>query len=183
MTTIDSLIQRNAAFATTRFSAGLKMMPSLKTTIIACVDPRVDPYDIFELAAGEAAVIRNVGGRVFPSTLQTMAMLRTVAKANGAELGTGWNLVVLHHTDCGINCLAHSPEILAKHFGVSPADLSALAITDPHQSVVVDVNALKANPQLPSELIVSGLVYDVATGRIEVVVPPAPLRPASPTQL
>lgn len=177
MTTIDTLIQRNATLASTRFSAGLKMMPSMKTTIIGCVDPRVDPVDIFGLAPGETAVIRNVGGRIFPSTLQTMAMLRMVAKSNGAEMGAGWNLIVLHHTDCGINCLAHSPEMLAKHFGVPPAELDALAITDPYKSVALDVAALKANPQLPGELLVTGLVYDVATGRIETVVPAALLHP------
>ena len=32
----------------------------MKPLIIGCVDPRVDPADIFGLKAGEAAVIRNV---------------------------------------------------------------------------------------------------------------------------
>jgi carbonic anhydrase len=41
------------------------------------------------IAPGEAAVIRNVGGRITPATLQTMAMLRTVAKASGGEIGLG----------------------------------------------------------------------------------------------
>ena len=40
----------------------------------------------------------------------------------------------LHPNDCGITCLAHSPELLAKHFGVAPADLGALAIADPHKA-------------------------------------------------
>lgn len=180
-TIIDTLTQRNETFAGKRFSRDLKMMPSLKTMIIGCVDPRVDPAEIFALEPGEAAVIRNVGGRIFPSTLQTMAMLRTVAKSNGAELGTGWNLIVLHHTDCGINCLVHSPEPLAKHFGVAVPDLDSLAITDPYKSVAVDVAALKANPLLPGGFLVTGLVYDVATGRVETVVPPALLRPEPTT--
>ena len=74
-----------------------------------------------------------------------MGMLRVVAKASGGEFGTGWNLIVLHHTDCGINCVAHSPE-LAKHFNVAQADLDGLVVTDPYRSVAVDVAALKANP-------------------------------------
>ena len=177
MNVIDTLIQRNEMFARNRFSASLKIIPSKKTMIIGCVDPRVDPFDIFGLEPGEAAVIRNVGGRITPATLQVMTMLRVVAKTSGGELGPGWNLVVLHHTDCGINCLVHSPDLLAAHFGVAPAALDALAITNPHQAVAVDVAALKANPLLPGEFLVSGLVYDVATGRVEVVVPPALLRP------
>src|SRR5277367_5080047 len=179
---IETLIKRNEVFASTRFSAGLKIMPSLKTIIIGCVDPRVDPAEIFGLAPGEAAVIRNVGGRIFPSTFQTLAMLRIVSKANGGdENGRGTNLIFLHHTDCGINCLAHSSELLAKHFGVAPTDLDALAITDPYKSVAVDVAMLKANPMLPGAFLVTGLVYDVATGRTEMVVPTALLRTETTT--
>ena len=144
------------------------------------IDPRVDPADIFGLVPGEAAVIRNVGGRITPATLQTMAMLRMVAKASGGDIGPGWNLIVLHHNDCGINCLAHSPELLAKYFGVSLADLDALAIANPHKAVAVDVAALKANPLLPGGFLVTGLVYDVTTGRIEIVVPTSRLRPENP---
>jgi carbonic anhydrase len=179
MSVIDTLTQRNETFAKDRFSKDLKIIPLLRTMIIGCVDPRVDPTVIFGLEPGETAAIRNVGGRIYPSTLQTMGMLRAVAKAGGKELGTGWNLIVLHHTDCGINCVAHSPE-LAKHFNVEPAGLEALAITDPYQSVAVDVAALKANPNLPGGFLVTGIVYDVATGRIEIVVPPALLRPETP---
>jgi carbonic anhydrase len=180
MHVIDTLIQRNEAFASSKFSADLKIIPSLKTMIIGCVDPRVDPVEIFDLEPGEAAVIRNVGGRITPSTLQTMAMLRVVAKESGGEIGSGWNLIVLHHTDCGINRLAHSPEILAKYFGVGPAQLDALFITDPYKAVAVDVAAFKANPLLPGGFLVTGLCYDVTTGRIEIVVPPALLRPETP---
>ena len=179
MSVIETLTQRNEAFASSRFSADLKIMPSMKTMIIGCVDPRVDPVDIFGLAPGEAAVIRNVGGRITPATLQTMAMLRIIAKASG-DIAPGWNLIVLHHNDCGITCLAHSPELLAKYFGVAPADLDALAIADPYKAVAVDVAALKANPLLPGGFLLTGLVYDVTTGRIEIVVPTSLLRPENP---
>ena len=177
MTVIDTLTKRNEVFASSRFSADLKIIPSMKTMIVGCVDPRVDPADIFGLAPGEAAVIRNVGGRITPATLQTMAMLRIVAKASGGDIGLGWNLIVLHHTDCGITRLVRSPELLAKHFGVTPTELDGLAIADPHKAVAIDVAALKGNPLLPGGFLVTGLVYDVTTGRIEIVVPPALLRP------
>jgi carbonic anhydrase len=176
MSVIDSLLERNRTFASSRFSPDLKIIPSRKTMIIGCVDPRVDPVDIFGLTLGEAAVIRNVGGRITPDTLQTMAMLRIVANAGGGDLGLGWNLVVLHHTDCGITRLKSAPEMLAKYFGVAPSALGQLAIDDPRASVVLDVAALKANPLLPGGFLVSGLVYDVANGQLEVVVPPALLR-------
>lgn len=178
MTVIDDLTQRNELFASTEFNAQLKIMPTLKTVIIGCVDPRVDPADILGLRPGEAAVIRNVGGRVNPAALQNMALVRTVAVAQGKEVGPGWNLIVLHHTDCGITpCLVHAPALLAKNLGVEPVDLDNLAVDDPYAAVAVDVAALKANPQLPGGFLVTGMVYDVLTGKVEVVVPPALLRP------
>lgn len=174
---LQTLAQRSAEFAQNDFNAELKIIPSRKTMIIGCVDPRVDPVDVLKLQPGEAAVIRNVGGRVNPALLETMAILRTVSKVGGCEVGEGWNLILLQHTDCGITgCLHHAPQLLAKHMGVSPDDLPALEVADPYKAVAVDVAALKAHPNLPGGFTVTGLVYDVATGRIHTVVPAGPLR-------
>jgi carbonic anhydrase len=174
---LETLLQRNAEFAENDFAAELKIIPSQKTMIIGCVDPRVDPMDVLKLAPGEAAIIRNVGGRVNPALLETMAILRTVSKVGGNEVGQGWNLIVLHHTDCGIcGCYHHAPELLARHMGVAEEQLAALEIDDPYKAVAVDVAALKANPKLPGGFKVSGLVYDVKTGRIDTVVPAQLLR-------
>jgi carbonic anhydrase len=178
MNTVETLIERNAHFAADRFTEGLAMMPNLKTMIICCADPRVDPAEVLDLDLGDAVVIRNIGGRITPATLQTMLMLRLVAGAElGGPPGPGWNLVLLHHTDCGINHLTDYPELLAEHFGVSTAELDRKHITNPWASVAADVAALNANPFLPAELIVSGLVYDVATGLVDQVNEPQPLRP------
>jgi carbonic anhydrase len=177
MDTVETLIERNAHFAAHQFTHGLAMMPNLKTMIICCADPRVDPADVLGLQLGDAVIIRNIGGRITPATLKTMLMLRLVATADlGGPPGPGWNLVVLHHTDCGINHLTSYPDLLAEHFGVDAAELNAKHITDPWASVAADVATLKANPFLPAELIVSGLVYDVATGLIDQVNRPELLR-------
>ena len=177
MNLVDSLIEGNAAFAANGFDANLKIMPTKKMIVLGCADPRVDPEDILGLVNGDAAVIRNVGGRVGPATLETMALLRSVVQDRGGDIGAGWNFVVLHHTDCGIkNCRNHAPDLLARHMGVKRSELAALAIDDPYEAVALDVAALKANPNLPGALVVTGLVYDVATGLVRTVVPSAPVR-------
>ena len=88
----------------------------------------------------------------------------------------GFHLVVLHHTQCGIARLEGNPDMLASYFGIGKEGLKAKAVTDPHTAVAVDVATLKAIPALPDDWLVSGLVYDVTTGLVDVVVPPAPLR-------
>lgn len=173
---IKALTERNAEYAKSGFSADLKIIPSQKTMIIGCVDPRVDPMDVLKLNAGEAAIIRNVGGRVTPELFQTMAILGTVSKVGGNAIGEGWHLVVLHHTQCGITgCFRHAPHLLTNYMGVTEDKLGSLAIDDPYKSVVIDVAALKANPNMPEDAMVTGLVYDVATGKVETIVPTARL--------
>ena len=175
---LDTLLRRNGEFADQGFDPDLKMMPSGKLLIIGCVDPRVDPGTIFKLEAGEAAVIRNVGGRVNPAAIETIKLLRAVAQAFGGGSGPAPNLIVLHHTDCGIkHCHHHAPGLLTQHMGVAPDELDAQTIADPYEAVALDVAALRADPDVAGRYTVSGLVYDVATGKVEMVVPPARLQP------
>lgn len=174
---LDTLLERNADFAEEGFVDGLKMLPSMRTVIIGCVDPRVDPADVFDLQPGEAVVIRNVGGRINAPLLETMAILRKVAQSKGKDVGDGWNLIVLHHTDCGIiGCYEHAPELLAKHLGRTVDELAGMSIADPVEAVKKDVAQLQATPALPGGFRVSGLVYDVDTGKVETVVTPRFLR-------
>ncbi len=169
MTVIDTLIERNEDFAAHRFAPTLPFGATLGITVIGCLDPRVDPAYVLGLELGEAAVIRNIGGRVTPATLQTLRLIG----AAGAL-----NLVVLQHTNCGITRMAQAPDRLAPYFGIAPDELEAKAVMDPYASVKVDIAALKADPALPDGSTASGLVYDVATGRVEIVVPPTLLRDA-----
>jgi carbonic anhydrase len=172
MNVVDTLLQRNQQFVNAEYSKGLKIVPSLKTMIIGCVDTRVDPSDVLGIKAGEAVVIRNVGGRIEPATIHTISILDAVTTASGGRMGPGWNLIVLHHTDCGIKpCYAHAPNLLAQFFDVPVTDLSKFSINDPYASVAVDVAALKSNSKIPGDFLVTGLVYDVDTGEIHTVVP------------
>jgi carbonic anhydrase len=173
MITLDTLKKRNHDFAAHRFTASMSLFPASKPIIISCVDPRSDPAHILGLEFGDALVIRNIGGRITPATLQTIAMLQAVAQVQGATPGKG-NLVIVHHTDCGITRLAGKPDLLASYFGIDKTELQAKAVTDPWAAVAVDVAAFKANP-LPGSWAVSGLVYDVTTGLVEAVVTPDPL--------
>lgn len=177
MTTLDTLLDRNRRFAAANPPADLRLFPKLETIVIGCADPRVDPAAVLGLGLGDALIIRNIGGRFTPDTMKTMAALGSIARAEGASPGPGWNLVVLHHTDCGITRLGEHAGLLAAMFGIDPADLDSKAVSDPAAAVAADVAAIKANPFLPASFLVSGLVYDVATGLIDVVVPPSPLRP------
>jgi carbonic anhydrase len=183
MNTLDSLLERNKDLAAQRSAEGTFMpslpqaMPNVKATIIGCVDMRVDPVHILGIKPGEAVVIRNVGGRTTPALLEELALLGRIGQVARERPGGGgeYHIIVLHHTDCGITRLAGDPAMLAHFFQIQEGELKAKAVTDPRASVAVDVALLRSIPALMGSLLISGLVYDVATGLVEVVVPPAPI--------
>jgi carbonic anhydrase len=169
---LQKLAQGNAGFSTHRFASGLRIIPSLKIFIIGCVDPRVDPAQILGLELGEAAILRNIGGRITSSVLDELVLLRKLTQAAGGDFDQGWNFVVLQHTDCGILRMQGEQQRLANFFGIDQGSLNAKSVTDPHAAVHVDVSALRHATGLPSGMRCTGMVYDVATGLVETVVSP-----------
>jgi carbonic anhydrase len=186
MAYLETLLERNREFAAQQSAAGT-LVPSLATAtatvkafVIGCVDMRVDPADILGLEPGEALVLRNVGGRIVPSLLEQMGLLGRIGEVVQKKPGGGgeFHLVVMQHTDCGITRLTNDPAKLAHFFGIAESALPGKSVSDPRAAVAADVASLRAVPTLPGSWILSGLVYDVATGKIEVVIPPAPIRPS-----
>lgn len=102
-------------------------------------------------------------------------MLGRIGEVAGAIPGGGgkFHLVVLQHTDCGITRLAGETAMLTGYFRTQETELKAKAVTDPRAAVAADIALLRTIPALPREWLVSGLVYDVETGLVEIVVPPA----------
>jgi carbonic anhydrase len=112
--------------------------------------------------------MRNIGGRVTPATLRSWALLGRLSQGQPTRSG---HLVILHHTDCGIRRLTDYPEQLAAFFEIPAGELASKAVADPYAAVRVDTAI--ARHALPSSRVVSGLVYDVETGLIEIVDPAA----------
>ncbi len=184
MSNLDHLLQRNKEFAAQQSAAGTLMpslpraMPKLKAIIIGCADMRVDPAHLLGTKPGEAVVLRNIGGRITPGLLEQMGLLGRIGQVAGEIPGGGgeFHLIVLQHTDCGITRLAGDPAMLARYFQIQESEVSAKAVLDPRAAITMDVAALRAIPGLPDAWLISGLMYDVATGLVEIVVPPGPIR-------
>ena len=102
-------------------------------------------------------------GRITPGLLEQLGLLGRIGEVAGQIPGGGgeFHLIALQHTDCGITRLTGDPEKLARYFQIQQGELKAKAVTEP-----------------PAAWLISGLVYDVTTGLVEVVVPPAPIRNA-----
>jgi len=186
MNILDSLLERNKDFAARQSGTGTLMpslpraLPNVRAIIIGCADMRVDPAHVLGIKPGEAVVMRNIGGRITPGLLEQLALLGRIGDFAGEVPGGGaeFHLIVLQHTDCGITRLAGDPAMLTRYFQAQEGELQKKKVTDPRAAVAVDVALLRAIPEVPSEWQISGLVYDAATGLVEIVVPPVMLRAA-----
>jgi len=191
MNYFDSLSQRNKDFAAQQSAAGTllpslpRALPNVKAIIIGCADMRVDPAHVFGLKPGEAVVMRNIGGRITPGLLEQLGLLGRIGEVAGEIPGGGgdFHIIVLQHTDCGITRLARDTGMLTRYFQIQEGELRTKAVTDPRAAVAIDVATLRAIPALPAAWLVSGFIYDVATGLVEIVVPPAPIRAAEVSEM
>jgi carbonic anhydrase len=168
MSHLDTLLQRNKSFAAEKTAAGT-LMPSLprsfplvKAVIIGCADMRVDPANVLGLETGEAVVMQH-RRQSHTGLLEQLGSLGRIGQVAQEIPGGGgeFHLIVLHHTDCGITRLAHDTDLLTHYFQIGENALPAKAVLDPREAVAVavDVDALRAIPELPAAWLLSGLVY------------------------
>lgn len=174
MSSVQTLLDRNRAFADDFSARDLPIMPKLGTVVLTCVDSRVDPAHFVGLELGDAVVIRNAGARVTPEVVQELGMLSFLAQRLTGADRVPMELVIIQHTDCGAERFA-DPQVqmaLQKKLGI---DVSHTAISDHEASLHEDVDRLRSSEQISKDLVVSAFIYDVQDGRLGEVIPPAPL--------
>jgi carbonic anhydrase len=174
VTDLQTLYERNAAFADDFGYGDLTIRPRFAMIILTCVDARLDPAYFAGLDLGDALVLRNAGARVTPAVRLEVSMLWTLMEmASGKE--PGLHLAIVQHTACGMARFAE-PEVEPQVIGRFGADaIATYAIEEPHLSVATDVERLRSDPGVPRDLVVSGHLYDVSTGRLATVVEPVRL--------
>lgn len=174
-TTTAELINRNAYYAKTFAAADLPVLPHLRTVVLTCVDARVDPAHVLGLDLGDAVVMRNNGGRVTQDVINEIATLAfMVSKITGEETPQ-FEVVIMQHTNCGAERFA-DPEFQHAIKGNLGIDVSETAIHDHNDSLVGDVERLRAAREVPDFIVVSGLLYDVKIGKADIIIPPESLR-------
>ena len=181
MSNFDQLLRNNVRFAGTGAkdrAPEIPFIPNKQVYILTCIDPRVDPAQVFGLDLGDAIVARTVGGRVTPAVIQDLAWICYLHEMKTPN-ADWFELAVMHHTDCGSGFFAD--EGLRHGFaarGFDDAELAQLAVLDPAATVPGDVEKIIDAPQVSPAVKVSGYSYDVKTGLVTLVVPPRS-RPAS----
>src|SRR5690606_5004701 len=152
----------------------LPMPPARKVAVLTCMDARLHPSKFLGLDLGDAHVIRNAGGRASEDAIRSLVISQRL-------LGTR-EIVVIHHTDCGM--LTFTNEQLAdqvqQELGVDVSGRDFLPFSDVAQSVRDDVAILRASPLIPADIPISGAIYDVRNGGLQVVVAQPSSSPEAP---
>ncbi|ORY15428.1 carbonic anhydrase, partial [Clohesyomyces aquaticus] len=134
--------------------------------IISWMDPRLSPEQFFDFAR-VMPVIRVAGGRA-KGALDTLLVLD-----HAFCLG---QTIVVHHTDCSMThmtnevikngllnrCPDKATDISKMHFDEITGD-------DLERSVKSDVKWLRVQPYFDDEIDVVGGIFDLNTGKIEIV--------------
>jgi carbonic anhydrase len=167
---IDPALERNQKFAASGAYRDVTIMPKLNLLVVTCLDPRVDPAAFLGVELGDAAVLRNAGGRVTEEVIREISFLSQLIEGVIPE-GPLFEVAVIHHNQCATGALADDDfrNRYAERIGADPDSLSDGAVLDPDATVRADVERLRAAASVSERVSISGHVYDVTTGLVRTV--------------
>ena len=163
MSYFENFLKANQAYVELHGELHLPIKPKTKVAIVTCMDSRLHVAPALGLALGDAHILRNAGGRITDDMLRSLVISQQ-------QLGTR-EIVVLHHTDCGAQTFQNKDfqEHLKRELGVDVSNQDFLPFQDIDESVREDMRLLKDSPLIPDDVVISGAVYDVDTGRMIVI--------------
>ncbi len=163
MSATDALVAHAAAYAG-RFEAGrhVDRRPRRSLAVVACMDARMDLFNLLGLSVGDAHLLRNAGGVVTDDVIRSLTISQRA-------LGTR-EVVLVHHTDCGLLTLSDDTfkAEIESETGLRPA-WAVESFRDPAGDVRQSMRRIRLSPFLPHRDGVRGFVYDVDTGLLHEV--------------
>jgi len=178
MSLLDTIISANREFVHPGAFPPLPKNPKKQFAIFTCMDTRL--VDFLEPAMGikrgDAKIIKNAGntlvdplhGGVIRSLVAAIFML-------GVE-----EIFVIGHEDCGMASI--DPEQLKNDMvtrGISLKSIETLvpdlaqwlgAFSCPEENVIEVVEKIRANPLIPADVPIHGLIFCPNDGRLEIMV-------------
>lgn len=161
----EDLLEANRRHALTFSLGGVPARAAKGFALVTCMDSRIEPLTMFGLRPGDAKILRNAGGRVTHDVLRSLVLATSF-------LGVT-EIAVMQHTRCAIagrsdeSIRADLPEEWEKR----AQGWEFLAMPDPDQALVQDVEAVRTCELLPAEVRVEGWRYSVDNGLVTRVVP------------
>jgi len=170
---IDEVLEANKKFVEEFEGEELGHLPQKKLAILTCMDTRLTCFlpQALGIGRGDVKLIRNAG-----NTIVGEDAIRSIAAAI-YSLGCE-EVMVIGHTDCG---MAHADANKVKENMLSrgiaeeeidKVDLSEWigAISGEESNVLETVEKIKNHPLITNEVPIHGLMIDIVTGKLDVLV-------------
>ncbi|MDQ1487583.1 MAG: carbonic anhydrase [Actinomycetota bacterium] len=159
MDIVEQLIRRAERLG----AFGVPAPPRLGLAVVTCMDARIDPVRIFDLAPGDAHILRNAGGVVTDDVIRSLMFSQR-------HLGTR-AVLLIHHTRCGLQGVGEA-EVKAEietQTGMRPP-FALEVFTDLDGDVRQSMARVRHSPFLPHRDQVRGFVLDVDEGSLREIV-------------
>lgn len=153
----DALLLNNQKFSANFPDRGLALAPKRHLAIVACMDSRMDIFQMLGLAHGDAHIIRNAGGVVTDDVIRSLVISQR-------RLGTQ-EVILIHHTDCGLHNVEEDDfkHEIEDECGIRPW-WALESFRDPFKSVTQNMKRLAMSPFIKHKMHIRGFVYDVKDG-------------------
>lgn len=155
----EELISNNALFVQEFADAGLALAPKRHLAIVACMDSRMDIFQMLGLAHGDAHIIRNAGGVVTDDVVRSLVVSQRLLKTQ--------EIILIHHTNCGLQSITEEgfKQEIEKDCGIKPW-WAIETFNDPYEDVRQSMARLAHSPFIVYKDHIRGFVYDVDTGAL-----------------
>jgi len=156
---VDELLANNAKHAARFSNADLDVAPRRQLAVVACMDSRMDIFEMLGLGNGDAHIIRNAGGVITDDVIRSLCLSQKL-------LGTR-EVILIHHTDCGLESVDETEfkAELERELGASPP-WALESFDDPYRDVARSMRRLRVTRFVTHHDHIRGFVYDVTTGAL-----------------
>jgi carbonic anhydrase len=160
----DELLANNRRFSDAFADRGLALSPRRKLCVVACMDSRMDIFEMLGLDHGDAHIIRNAGGVVTDDVIRSLVISQRLLDTR--------EIILIHHTDCGLQKVTEESlkSDLENDTGMRPP-WAIEAFVDPFTDVRQSMGRLRASPFVVHKEAIRGFVFDVDTGALREVTP------------
>lgn len=158
---LERALAENARYVAQFDRSALPTPPGRRLAVLACMDARLTVEDVLGLRTGDAHIIRNAGGLATDDAIRSLVISQHL-------LGTE-EVIVIGHTRCGMLTFDEAAvrASIAASMGAD-VDLPLLAFSDLEANLKAQLERIRSHPWI-RPVPVSGLIYEVETGRLREV--------------
>jgi carbonic anhydrase len=170
---MEDILKANEEFTREFEPKKMSHMPQKKLCIVTCMDTRLTGFlePALGIERGDAKIIKNAG-----NTVVDQDVIRSVA-ASIFALGVE-EVMVIGHTNCGMaNVDPKKLKITMEERGIDPEEIAKVdlkkwigAIDGEEVNVIQTVKKIKNSPFIPEDIPVHGLIIDIESGELKILV-------------